>query len=500
MTTGLPVSRYIQTSVVLSPNAAQANNVNTIMVIGDSNVIDTGQRYRAYSALTGVAADFGTSAPEYIAAALYFGQSPQPQNPLYIGRWAQAAVAGILKGGILTAPQQALSNFTGLTSSGFKIQVDGAGAPVAVTVGTLAGVGNLNAVATAINTGLTTASVGATCVWNASLGQFVFTSNTTGANSKVLPLVAPTSGNDLSAVILGTVLLGAVEVDGIAAETAQTACAAVEAAAPYFYGLAFATTHTLSVSEQTAIAAFTEGDGAAHLYAATTADTSHLSTGSTSNLGYTLQTAGYQRTFYQYSSLTAYAGVSALARMIAVDYTAQNSAITLAFKQEPGVSAETLTTNQANALDNYRANYLVKVNNGTQVLANGWCAGPAWVDVIAGMDALATNVQTSLYNVLYTQPKIPQTDPGMNQLVGAAEQVCQQFVRNGVLAPGIWTGPNIGSIKTGDTLSEGYYVYAPPVATQSAGDRGARRATTLQIAVKLAGAVQDVPAIITVSQ
>ena len=40
----------------------------------------------------------------------------------------------------------------------------------------------------------------------------------------------------------------------------------------------------------------------------------------------------------------------------------------------------------------------------------------------------------------------------------------------------------------------------PPVAKQNASDRGARKATTLQIALKLRGAVDSIPAIVNVNQ
>jgi hypothetical protein len=58
-----------------------------------------------------------------------------------------------------------------------------------------------------------------------------------------------------------------------------------------------------------------------------------------------------------------------------------------------------------------------------------------------------------------------------------------------MLAPGVWNGPTVGKISTGDTLSAGFYVYAPPVSTQSQADREARKAPVIQIACKFAGAV-----------
>lgn len=64
-----------------------------------------------------------------------------------------------------------------------------------------------------------------------------------------------------------------------------------------------------------------------------------------------------------------------------------------------------------------------------------------------------------------------------------------QAVVNGLVAPGVWNGGDIGELMAGDTLTKGYYVYAPAVASQAQADREARRAPVIQVACKLAGAV-----------
>ena len=102
MTTGLPTSRVVNVSISLTPAAASYTNINSLLILGDSNVIDTKVRMRSYGALAEVAADFGQNAPEYAAAALFFGQKPTPTQ-LYIGRWAKVATAGILGVSIVVA-------------------------------------------------------------------------------------------------------------------------------------------------------------------------------------------------------------------------------------------------------------------------------------------------------------------------------------------------------------------------------------------------------------
>jgi hypothetical protein len=151
MTTGLSVSRLIALSLSLTNSGAQYANLNSIMLLGQSDVIDTATRIQSFTSLSAVASAFGTSAPEYLAAQAFFSQSPQPLQ-LYIGRWAQAAVHGYLFGGPLTVAQQAIANFTAITAGGFHIQVDAASSPVEVGPINLSAVTNLNGVATDINT------------------------------------------------------------------------------------------------------------------------------------------------------------------------------------------------------------------------------------------------------------------------------------------------------------------------------------------------------------
>lgn len=500
MSQGLPVSNLVSVQIQLGPSAAQGLNLGSAVIIGDSGVIDTQTRIRSYTSLAAIAVDYGTTAPEYLAAALWFGQTPQPDQ-LYLGEWAAAATAGILLGAPLTAAQQALANFTGLTSSGFKIQVDGAGSPVAVTVGTLAGITNMNGIATAINAGLVSASVGAVCSWNATYSYFQIVSNTTGTTSKVKPLTAPASGTDLSLLIGLTAAAGAREVDGIAAEQPVAAITAIDALSTFVYGVAYASTAAITAAQALAVAEYCQAATLPHLFGAHTEDVNAINAASTADIGYLMSNAALTRGFAQYSSLTHYSSVSALARLLTTNLAGSNTAITLAFKQEPGVQAETLTPSQQAALDAKRYIYFVNYNNGTKIIENGWCSGPAYIDDIFNLDVFANNLQTALFNALYqTTTKIPQTDQGTNTLANVAEGIGSQFVTNGVLAPGIWTGPPIGGIVTGQPLPKGYYIYMPPVATQSAADRGARKSPVLQVCVILAGAVQSVSCVVNVQR
>jgi hypothetical protein len=491
MSIGLPVSRLINVSVNLTPLGAQYANFNSLLLLGSSDVIDTFERIRTYNDLASVAGDFGTSAPEYLAAALFFGQSPQP-TVLNIGRWAQAATSGLLRGGVLTAAQQLLSAWTGITNGGVNFTINGTARNLSSL--NFSAATNMNGVASVINTAL---GVNGTCVWNGS--QFIVSSATTGTAS-IVAMATTGAGTDISAQVKLTSATASYAVAGIAAETAVAAVAALDNLSTNWYALTMVSASAVA-ADHLAIAAYIQGANTKHLYGITSQDTAALLTTDTTSIGYQMKQLGYTRVCTQYSSSNPYAICSLFGRILTTDFTANNSVITLMYKQEPGVAPEGLSASQVAALELNYYNYFAQYNNNTAIIANGQMASGNYFDEVYGTDWLANYIQTNVYNLLYQSPtKIPQTDPGTHLIVTAVEASCSQAVSNGLLAPGTWDSQGFGELKQGSLLPKGYYVYAAPVATQSAADRAARKSVPIQVAAKLAGAVHKVNVLINVNR
>lgn len=491
----LPVSRQVKVAISLTPAGAQAQNLSTLLILGASAVLDTVERFRPYGTLTAVAADFGTSAPEYLAAALWFGQSPQPTT-LQIGRWLQTAAAGTLRGATLSAAAQALANFTAVTSGGFTYTKDG-GTATNVTAINLSGATNLNGVAALITAALT----GATMVWNSVYARFELTSTLTGATSSISFLTAPGSGTNISALLgMTSGSSGAYRANGAIAESAVAAVALFD----QNYGQSWYATMiagTAADSDHLAIAAYLEATDTKHVYGVTTQAAACLVASDTTNIAYQFKQLAYKKTFTQYSSASPYAIASLLGRILTVDYTGNQTAITLAYKAEPGVLAEYISAPQADALKGFYCNALLAFNNNTVIILNGQAASGDFIDTVTGTDALAVDLQQSGYNTLYMTPtKVSQTDAGMHLFTTGFNKVCKRYVDNGLGAPGVWNGQSFGILQQGDFLPTGYYVYAPPVRLQNTTDRAARKSVPFQIAFKLAGAVHELSIAVTVNQ
>lgn len=493
---GLSVNDIVTVTIQMSPVASPLRNFGSLLILGDSDIIDIQERYRKYTSLSSIATDFGTTAPEYKAALLFFSQSPAPAQ-CYLGRWAASNTSGKLVGTALTATQQLIANFNGILNGGINFTVDGIAKNL--TGLNFSGQTNLNGVASVVQGAF---AGSASIVWNAAYNRFEVKSSTTSTSSNI-SFASPGSGVDISSLLGLTQLQGGYTVAGALAETIESCVNTFMNLTNAWYGLQIAATAAILDASYVNVASAIEASGSSvsRILGVTTQEAAALLTSSTTDLAALLQAGGYSRTFCQYSSNNPYASASIFGRAFSVNFQASNSTITLKFKQEPVIVAETLTETAAAALDSKKCNYFVNFNNNTAIIQQGTMANGFFFDEVHGTDWLQNQLQTDVYNLLYTSPtKIPQTDAGINQIATVVSQDLQLAVNNGLVAPGVWTGPPIGALVTGQYLSTGYYVFQPAIATQAASDRQARKAPPIQAAIKLAGAVHFSAIIVSVNR
>jgi len=494
MTQSLPVSRLVKVSVTLTPRGAQSQSLSSLLVLGTSAVIDTVERWRTYESIEALALDFGNTTPEYLSALAWFQQAPQPTS-IRIGRWVKTNAAGTLRGGALSATQQLMSNFTGIAAGAFSYSLNGAANSTIAALNFTAAT-NLNQVASIITSALT----GAVMTWNAAYSRFELTSLALGDTSSVSFLGSPSSGTDISALLgMTSTFSGAYRAPGVDAETALEAVTMFDNMfGQSWYAVMVPDAVT---NDHLQLAAYLEATNTKHLYAITTQEAGTLVPSITTDLASQLKEFRYNKTVILYSSSNPYAVASLLARILTVDYEGSNTAITLAFKQLPGITDENINSVQADSLKAKNVNSFLAFNNDTSIVVPGVASSGEFVDVVTGTDWVAVELQNRLWNVLYTSPtKIPQTDAGTQLLVVTAETVLAQAVTNGLCAPGVWNSAGFGSLKQGDYLPKGYYIYAQRVDEQNIANRAARKSVPIQAAMKLAGAVHEVNLSVSVNQ
>jgi len=494
---GLSVSRVVDVEVNFTPQAIPAQRFDTLLVMGDSGVIDGGEAIREYNTIDEVAGDFGTTAPEYYAALEFFEQRPQP-SILFIGHWANTAIAGRLTGGPLSGQEQLIGNWTTITTGSFKIQVDG-GTATDVTGLNFSSATNLNAVASAVQTAIR--ALGApfanvTFTWNGQ--QFVCQSGTSGTASTVGFFTAAATGTDVSAQLKMTAALAERNAAGLPLETPVAGINRVDGLG--WYAATFAASRLLTDSEHLAVSAYIEAAADKHMYGITTAEATCLDSSSTTDIGSQAQLADYMRTVIQYSITNKNAICSWFGRALTTNFEGSNTTITMKFKVEPGVPPEILTASQASTLADKRINAYAQYNNGAAITQEGVMSGRAYFDEVHGLDWLANRIQNDLFNVLYQSGKIPQTNPGVHVLTTTCDNSLSQGVQNGLIAPGVWNAPGFGELHEGDTLHTGFYSFANSVDTQAQSDREQRIAPLIQIAVKLAGAIHFADVLINVNR
>ena len=252
-------------------------------------------------------------------------------------------------------------------------------------------------------------------------------------------------------------------------------------------------------ADMISVSAAIESATVSRILAITSSEADILSSAVETDLATKLKAAKYSRTYIQYSSTSPYAALSAFGRAFTVNFTGSNTTITLKFKQLPGITYETIGTSQANALEAKNCNVYVYYENDTAILEQGVMCNGDFFDERHGLDWLQNAVQTADYNTLYTSTtKIPQTDAGTTTRIANIEKVLDVADKNGLFAPGIWTGGPMGQLGTGDTLTKGYYTWADTVDNQLQTDREARKGVPIQVAAKLAGAVHYGDVAITV--
>lgn len=456
----LPVSDIIAVSVVAASGAVAARQFNQGLIVGSSPVIPSygaNPRLRQYPSLAAMLTDgFTANEGEYLAASLYFAQSPAPQF-VWIGRQDLTA--------ILTAIPHAGNAGTGYAVGDIVTPTQAGGSNAKLVVLTIGANGAVTSL------GTTPGNQGTGYAVAASLPS---TTNGAGVNLQV----------DITAV--GETLLQAVQACSLSNQNwyGFTCVGAVDA-------------------DHLALAAYSNSNYLTAMYFGTSGDAAILNN-SANNLALQMQAAKY-KAFLLYSTTqsgtfpnNAYAAAAALGVFCGMDTGLPGSAFTLNLKALSGVAAEPLTQTQFAAITGSNCNVCATFGPYNGYLSPGILSSGDFADQILFRATLVNLIQTNLMNLLVASPKVPQTDAGEHQLISGVDQACSQMVSVGYLAPGTWRGAPINDLRgnalisTGEAFPRGFKTVAAPFNQQSSGDRAARKAMPISCAILEAGAVHSV--------
>lgn len=459
-TFGLPLSDVVDVTVNVSPQLPATPTFNQGLIVGSSpvipSVIGNGQlRCRLYSSLTAIAADgFGLSTPEYIAAQIYFSQSPAPQY-LWIGRQDLTAVQTIGVTATHGGTGWAVGDKFNIVQGGGQLAV---GQVTAETGGVVSGVSMVPG--------------------ELGTGYVVQGGNTTTA-------ISPSVGAGLEVDIL---TIG---------ETPLQAVQACRLASPQWWAFSVVSPSATD-TDNVAIAEWAQAALPQCMLMYTTSTLAVIN-GTAGNIMATLKTGNYNRAFGIYATTQAgaapnniYAAVAAMGVAMGLNTGLANSYFTMKFKTLVGITPEDWTESQKATVEGQNGNIYVNYGNAYNWLEQGVVANGQFFDEILNLDMLGSDYQYSLIDALVSSPSIGQNESGQTQLLNIVDQCNARAANRGFIAAGTWTGATILNLVAGASLPNGYLSQSPAYTTQSASDRQARKSMPIYVAIIEAGAIHSI--------
>ena len=127
------------------------------------------------------------------------------------------------------------------------------------------------------------------------------------------------------------------------------------------------------------------------------------------------------------------------------------------------------------------------------LLENGSVASGGRYDEVLYVDKIAEDLQNAAVSLLAENPdKLPQTDDSTAQFINRFSGILMGYTDRGVLASSLWRGSDVGPVRNGEILENGFALWADSYDDQSDADRAAHKAVPIQVALTLAGSIESI--------
>ena len=202
--------------------------------------------------------------------------------------------------------------------------------------------------------------------------------------------------------------------------------------------------------------------------------------------------ASYKRTVPFYCSEIADTA-ALMGTAMGLEMSHKNSAFALCYKEIAGVVPSDLTQAQVDAIKALNGNVYITRGASHKLLENGTVASGLRYDEVLYLDRIADDLQNAAVTLLAENPdKLPQTDDSTAQFINRFTSVLSGYTGRGILATSAWRGPAVGPLQTGDTVENGFALWADSYDDQTDADRAAHKATPVQCALALARSVESI--------
>ena len=176
----------------------------------------------------------------------------------------------------------------------------------------------------------------------------------------------------------------------------------------------------------------------------------------------------------------------------------KGSAFALCYKTINGIVPSDLTQSEVENLKALNCNVYVTRGFTHYLLENGMAANGQRYDEVLYVDKIAEDLQNAAVALLADNPdKLPQTDDSTAQFINRFSSILMGYTDRGILASSMWRGADIGPVRNGDIVENGFALWADSYDDQPEADRAAHKAVPMQCALCLAGSIESI--VITVN-
>lgn len=194
-------------------------------------------------------------------------------------------------------------------------------------------------------------------------------------------------------------------------------------------------------------------------------------------------------TFARETTMDDYPELAVLSRTTAVDLTIPNSANTIGVQGLTSIQPSGYTQAQFAAITKKNCN-VYEVIGPQAVVFPGIMSNGLFIEDQYGIDFIQAYITQLAISGIERSKRVPQTDQGMNYLVGYLDTGLAQIVASGFLAAGYWDAESITNVvDNGELLPKGYKIVAAPIKTLTPEQRAAGFGSNIGIALKGSGAI-----------
>jgi hypothetical protein len=486
----LPVSNVVNVTIQTTPSGLTEKNVNSLALFTTESP-DNLEQYGIYISAQQVADNYGSDSNTAEMANNVFAQSP---NVLTGG--GRLVIIPLLSSVSATSGNTVTANISANLAALIAVNNGDLKVTLNSVVHNLTGLDFTNCT-TLIDIAAVLQQVLPDVIMSANSTAITFTSKTVGTGSTVV-IAAVSGGTGTNLAGAGLLNTAASTPTGGAAATGETILQALTRTAGLVGYVPFMTNLNMDDTTIEAIASAVQAlDNMFIHHCAATTDIAGLATAISGASDTKTRLVLYTPSQAAANLMkAAYAG-----RGFSVAFTGSLTSATMNLKSLANVVADPgITQTLYDAADVAGIDLYVSWDGVAGVFSTG---GNTYFDNPYSDLAFKFALEAAGFNYLrQTNTKVPQTEPGMNGLKAAYANICNQFIRNGCLAPGSWTSSETfgnPDLFRQNILNYGFYIYSLPIVQQNSTEREQRIAPLVQIAVKRAGAIQKSNVIVLVN-